>query len=55
MMVGREVVGEWMSTWASRLLREALGAYRIQHAGKMGGGRVAYLYGSDSTGLMKVG
>lgn len=52
--VGREVAGDWRTSWASRLLWSAWLARRTQGAGKMGGGREAYLCGSGSAGLMKV-
>ena len=53
--VSREVAGEWMSAWVSRLLRVAWPAQRTPTAGKTGGGRDAYLYDSGAAVLMKGG
>jgi hypothetical protein len=53
--VRRDVVGEWRSIWAGRLIRAAWRAQRTQRTGKRGGEREANLYGSGSAGLTKVG
>ena len=46
MKVGRELEGEWRSPEIADRLGQLGMTQRAQQAGKMGGGREAYLYGS---------
>jgi hypothetical protein len=55
MKVSREVVGEWRFPGTAGCSKQLALLQSAQQAGKMGGGREAYLYGSGSIGLLKVG
>ena len=55
MKVGEQVRGEFKFPWDTDCLVKFNLFQRTQPSGKMSGGREAYLYGSGSTGLMKVG